>query len=434
MTENSPSLEGARPDDNRSGSIAAGSGDFVWEGEGSVPVISVAPKIIVVESPNDPSGTSPPGRTAPGEAEESGEDSAEWKRKASGRRLRAVPGASESGDVPAPDDYEPDFTALRLPDWTPEFDQSHPVLASKGWLPRWKKLDHRWRLLLAAGGVIAGVLALSIAAVLWYRKDIDRAMKSAQSAAVDDPEALHAHAAQSAKETLADVRSVVTGFFNARTPEGKAAIIRGGHALLPAMQAYYALRPDEPGEIQFTGTIKRVPDDSRLFFFVSGSDAGKVPFEVVVESTGDGMKLDWRYLTGSGEMDWQQWIRERPAVPVRLRAVATPDNYYTGEFANAQDWICIRVTNLARTATAWAYAPRVSNTAIALAGIFAGQRTDLRLQGLFEFPRGKPGNRAEVLLTPQVFLRSVDNRGWLDRSPELGYPPDSNDPQKEKPQ
>jgi len=384
-------------------------------------LINVPAKVAAPRAPAPPAPGSPQ-RPAGAEEEESEEESLEWRRKASSRRLRANRPAGETGDDEPAADYEPEFTALRKADWTPEFDQLAPDTPANPAAPRVRSFDQCWTLLLVGGGIVALMLGFSTVLLLWYRNDIEANRKVAEPSPEKLPDVVQGKIVQATMEAVTEVESVVTRFFAARTPEEKAKVVRGGDALLPVMRSYYARRPDEPGEIHFTRTVTYAGDDGRQFYFIKGTDTYKKPFEVVLEGTAEGMKLDWRYLTGSGEMEWAQWVRERPATPVRLRAVASPDNYYSGVFSNPAEWLCIRISDMAGTVTAWAYAKRDSATAEALMATLAGQRRNLRVQGLFEFPPGEVPAESATALAPQVFIRSFDDRGWLDRSPELGYP------------
>ena len=400
---------------------------------GAPRLINVPAKAAVMRAP-EPPDTRSPQPDAGSEEDESEEKSLEWRRKARNRRLQANRQAGEGSEEPTAADYEPEFTALRKADWTPEFDQLNPDAVIHIGAPRVHYFDHRWSLLLLAGGMIAVFLALSTIVLLWYRKDVEEFTKAAGPKADELPGVVQEKAVKSTLEAVSEIKSVVSRFFAARTPEEKSALVRGGEALLPAMRSYYASHPDEPAGIHLTGSVKSIPDGGRLFFFVNGKDALEKPLEVVVERTPHGMKLDWRYLTGSGDMEWERWLKERPAVPVRLRVVASPDNYYAGAFANPGDWICIKITDPGGSSTAWAYAKRESDAAVALVLMFAGGRTNLRVQGLFEFPPEDERTSPSAAITPQVFLRSVDDRGWLDRSPELGYPASTSNQQKDKAQ
>lgn len=224
---------------------------------------------------------------------------------------------------------------------------------------------------------------------------------------------------------LPDMSEVVKGFFAAETPEEKAAFVRGGDQLLPAMLKYYATHPDEPGTVDdATGTPYQ--DESGEFIMVNARAEGRA-FHFMMESGGESPRIDWRSLTGEGDMPWDQWIQERPSTPVSQRVWASLDDYYTGEFADSSRYLCLKITSPDGSTTAWAYAERTTPEARGLQKVLgtagpestavmvaAGppQRPRTRLLGDFAFP-GTPGPEHAL---PQVSLIGLTEGGWIDRT------------------
>jgi hypothetical protein len=223
-----------------------------------------------------------------------------------------------------------------------------------------------------------------------------------------------------------EAKSVVERFFNARTVEEKARFVRGGEAMLPAMREFYPVHPDQPETISLASSAEFDSVGDRDFIVVTGSRSDGTSFGTYVERTPSGPRLDWRFLTGAGEMEWSRWIKERPARPVTLRALVCMDDYYGGAFSDRNEWLAMKITDISLDKTVWAYAERLSDTGLYLAERMAGVSRVIRIVGSFEFPAVPLGSSTKPSETPQVIVRSVQTKGsWLDCSPEAtgGLPP-----------
>lgn len=332
------------------------------------------------------------------------DEKSDWRKKAHLRRLKA----NKTKDVPASDveasGFQPDYTPLRLPDADLDFEKADPAagkVESGGRSPY-------WNLLVSVGVVLAIVLTASMASQL--KNSPDTADNSAAPAAGS----IAQKRIRRTVEDVAEARRVVNTFMEAETPEEKAKLVRGGEAQLPAMLNYYSLHPDEPFACTVATNVEFLSHEENEFIIVSGTSGNYQPFDTAVELTAEGPKLDWRYLTGTGAMDWLQWIKERPARSVNFRVLASLDDYYAGEFADSSAWICLKLTDIAQSATVWAYAERTSAEGTALLRNLSVQgNKPVRLQGRFEFSAFS----SDLAATPQVYVRSLSNHGWLDERP-----------------
>jgi hypothetical protein len=353
----------------------------------------------------------PPEPEAVGETPE--DDSLEWRRKAQNRRLKALR-VEESEAVEPPESYLPAFTARRLLDGAPEFDQPAeavarnlaargPVEENRGWAYT----------LLIFGGVLAVLLVVWTITLLSKAGDgkVDTGTVATRTDASEREDV------RQAAEMVPEAKVLLERFFAAQTPEEKAPFVRGGSAMLPAMRKYYALHPDEPAEVRVRDDVQFETDDGLDLVFLTGTFVkSALPFDTFVARTPAGLRLDWRFLTGNGEMEWSQWLRERPERPVALRVIVCLDDYYAGPFSNPRDWLSMKITDISLGSTVWAYAPRFSDTGLSLVHRTAGGLRTIRMVGSFEFPPAVKGT--PLLETPQVYMRAALSRGWLDRSPE----------------
>jgi hypothetical protein len=216
-----------------------------------------------------------------------------------------------------------------------------------------------------------------------------------------------------------EMKKAILSFFAAQSPEEKSALVRGGEALLPAMRQYYKIHPVEPAVVKVDANVEFVNDGGLEFVHLTGRSAVGDPFDAIVQKTPSGPRIDWRHLTGSGNVEWTDWLRLRPAKPMALCVAATLDDYYAGPFTGPEKWICVKMTDIRRISTVWAYADRKSAAGALLARELRDRKRVLKFKGTFEFP-ALTGNVSSLNdFTPQVIVRSVQSLDWLDRSPDV---------------
>jgi hypothetical protein len=220
----------------------------------------------------------------------------------------------------------------------------------------------------------------------------------------------------------AELHSLMEKFLLAATPEEKAPLVRGGAALLPAMKAWYARHPDEPGGKYTPGTATASEwIGGREFTLFGGRNRLDIPVETIAERSPEGIRLDWRCLTGAGDMEWEDWLRDRPQQSVTMRGFARTDEYYAGPFADKAKYLCVKVTDPDSAFTVWAYAERNGADGRHLSEQLPVPENSIRVTGAFAFPPDSSGS------IPQVLATHIGTMGWLDES--LSQSPDI----KEKP-
>ncbi len=347
------------------------------------------------------------------------QESREWRRKARDRRLTS--GETRVTGTETVTDFSPAFSTRRALDTAPDFDQPGAPAAEArraGSLGR----SPAWAVCLFTFGVgLAGLLVAWMAGLVG-NNEAPATVKNKTSSTPGSTSADPAVAkSRSIAEKVPEAREVTQRFFAAATLEEKAALVRGGTAMLPAMRKYYALHPDEPGTITLNGIVEFENHGQREFIRLAGITGQDIPFTSMLEVTPAGPRLDWRYQTGAGEMEWTEWVRERPVRPVSMRVLATLDDYYAGEFANRKEWLCVRITDNTYHSTVWAYVGLLSNESLAILQKIAGTKFTMPLMATFEFPPPVPG--VAPTAAPQVILRSIAEKGWMDLSPEAGGTP-----------
>lgn len=364
-----------------------------------------AQAIVSVIVPAPPPAPLRPVPVAESTAEEENATDA-WKRRAAARRLKANQPEGAYGDPAA---NEPVYTPRHELDPSPEFDREVPpgeVEAEA--LRRDSATGYRWRLLVTAGIVIALGLLTAAGRLLWIQSAPAQTPKSAP------PRARKMQPGEIAASVPAAKR-VVLAFYSAASPAEKQAFIRGGQALLPELERYYATHPDEPAGVTLADAVEFITDGLREFILITGEETTGARFEAPVELTAAGPRIDWRALKGTSEPWFNTWLEQRPAGRSFHRVVAFRDHLYTGAFSQSSEWLCLRVRDSSRNAAAWAYVPRSSSVAHRLLLNLQRSPAGIKICCEFEFPPA--GDFPSTV--PQVLLHSVQDKGWLDLSPEV---------------
>jgi hypothetical protein len=342
--------------------------------------------------------------------EEAAEDLSR-RRRAAQRRMSS--GGAESA-------YNPSYHTAREQEAGPAFEKHGNEIAGHA------EEHDAVRVRMSGRGFIAVALALTAAtaaaaAVIMSNSGqlIDGEI-ALEASGPPTPEKQLIQEVRSQTAQVPAARAVVEAFFKAQTPEEKSAFVRGGSAMLPALQNYYRLREDEPAGFKLNPHLDFGSCEGREFVFLRGTAAPGHDVETLVELTPQGPRLDWRFLTGMGELEWAEWVTARPARQTVMRVEGVLDDYYAGDFQNPREWLCVRIRDAGHTSAVWAYTPRISDTGLTLFRQLNGRRGPVRFTGTFTFPAKPPGPGADR--APQVNLCRVHTQGWLDRSPDAAGP------------
>lgn len=306
-----------------------------------------------------------------------------WKRRAAKRRFFR---GRRSGAQVNDSSYEPAFQAARAQDGALTFEQPEDQLTGRVLPVASPEARWRSRLAITLGTLCTGGFAAAAAVLMAEADTVIDAQTAAEHHGPPTPEKQVMLEVREQTAKVPAAKRAVENFFRAETPEEKAAFVRGGAVMLPALKSYYSSRADEPSQFQMGPEVDFGSDGGREFVFIHGTEALGRKVETIVELTPDGPRLDWRFLTGMGEMEWSDWLRERPRRGTVMRVEAVLDDYYTAPYDNPREWLCLRITDAERTSTAWAYTPRISKPGLTLFRQMNARREPVRLTGVFEFP------------------------------------------------
>jgi len=150
-------------------------------------------------------------------------------------------------------------------------------------------------------------------------------------------------------------------------------------------------------------------DGIEILYFSYTSNRPSGTLEVAMLREPDGkFRIDWESLTGYGEMSFGDFREKRPVKPVTLRAFARRFEYFNFEFADADKYLCVKLTAGNGESSIYAYCERGTKLARWLEGDMAGTGpTSLKGYTVqVSFPPNAQSNQC-------VFLNKVLNPRWL---------------------
>lgn len=192
-------------------------------------------------------------------------------------------------------------------------------------------------------------------------------------------------------------------FVSARKVRDILPLVRTPEVTGPRMRDWYA-RHDfesqgirkfaEQGGLTFRGRMVTVP--------VLMDDFTKRQLAFVVD--GDSLLIDWESWVGWSEMDWSDFMDQRPIEPKVFRVYATEGNYFNFGFSEDDSWRCYELESPDRKTLLFGYGKIGTEADNKLSGVEKKQRLSLTLQ--LSYPKNAPAAN-------QVIINSVVANDWV---------------------
>lgn len=161
----------------------------------------------------------------------------------------------------------------------------------------------------------------------------------------------------------AEATTVLNYFAEAKSPEDKSALVKGGRDMLDKMTRFYndPTNQDPILEQAIGGQVIRVEKAEilELVFSSPNRQGGKVS-AYFYRTKGGALALDWESFVGFGEMNWAEYSEKRPQNPLWMRAIVEADHYYNYEFTDDQQLLSVRLSSPDGTRRIHGFVPRIS--------------------------------------------------------------------------
>lgn len=157
--------------------------------------------------------------------------------------------------------------------------------------------------------------------------------------------------------------TVLSYFAEAKSPEDKSALVKGGRDMLDKMSHFYSdpTNHDPILDQALGGQVIRVENAEILeLVFSSPNRLGGKVSAYFHRTKGGALALDWESFVGFGDMNWAEYSEKRPQNPLWMRAVVEADNYYNYEFTDEQHLLSVRLSSPDGTRRMHGFVPRIS--------------------------------------------------------------------------
>lgn len=213
------------------------------------------------------------------------------------------------------------------------------------------------------------VIALMIAgAVVWSLTHVEKADFEAERIREETASAIveEERKDREAGELVDRINTAIVEFIGVKSVESLIDLVRQSERVAPLMRQYYGDKPVDHGAFKSIKSLRPVTIDNRGNFWMATVELsnGKVQ-SLVLEIGGNGEpEIDWETFVCHQSMPWDDFARQRPnGVSLDFRVYLERDNFYNYEFANAEHWVCYRLTALESEETVFGYAEADSDVA-----------------------------------------------------------------------
>ena len=180
---------------------------------------------------------------------------------------------------------------------------------------------------------------------------------------------------QSIAEIKASCEATMTAFWKASTWQDKLRYVRSPDRASKLMKDYYEVHHHtEPAAgALLSSSVDKVGDTDLAVLKYAGVGGGKKVEAVLVKNAEGKFLLDWEHYTGSGDMDWEDFKKQRPTAPQLFRGYLVEDSYFNYEFTDEARYVSYRIESADGLQSINAFCEKGSEIADRLYGL--SQRT-----------------------------------------------------------
>lgn len=166
-----------------------------------------------------------------------------------------------------------------------------------------------------------------------------------------------------AEATLATIEKVTEGYFNSKSVEELLRYARHSERVKPLMESYYASKRVESRRVSAFVSLDPITLANRAnFWFVTCilDDGTEAQVMVEVFSENDA-KVDWETHVTYQPLPWDEFaIKREGGYTGDFRVLAEQDNYYSYEFTDSVNLVCLRLSGVDTNEVLYGYVERNS--------------------------------------------------------------------------
>ena len=120
------------------------------------------------------------------------------------------------------------------------------------------------------------------------------------------------------------IEEVLRAFYLASTVDDRLAFCRDPDRVRPLMQDYYRKHPLRSLAVVALGSCQSVGEKGYQLGYIEVKFSQSPTVSIIVEEGMDGQfRVDWESLVRYGEMDWEDFLKQKPKEPILLRVIAS---------------------------------------------------------------------------------------------------------------
>ena len=214
-------------------------------------------------------------------------------------------------------------------------------------------------------------------------------------------------------EELEKAGQALQAFLKAKDVDERLALVRDRKLMEPKIRHYYTTHL--PGPVPFD-TIEKVASPSGAKFLIAFNvslKGGKSRQALVGKGRDGNYYVDWASFVLYGDMDWPKFVITRPPIAVTMRVLALPGDRFAGGFADATQFVCVKIINPNDPGGPPLYGYATRNTLVARATEFAlrdAASEPVPLMMRLKYPSMEESNSPD-----QLWIQELVAEGWLSR-------------------
>lgn len=233
-------------------------------------------------------------------------------------------------------------------------------------------------------GVPWGWVALAgivfVAAIGWSVRQVSLAESSGPKAQAAAEQLLQTDAEEviEAEQVVANIEQAVAAYCAAASIDELLPWVRHPDRVRPLMQDYYQRNPlVPPGFKRMVRVLRPHTFSLRAEFWEASIETDSGGEESLLLQTESDLqaKIDWETAVGYQPIAWDDYARDRPeGSSMDFRVFLEQDFFYSHEFANSENWLCLRLTARDGDAVVFGYARYDSEVALTIAQLLHDQQ------------------------------------------------------------
>jgi hypothetical protein len=214
-------------------------------------------------------------------------------------------------------------------------------------------------------GWFALIGLLFSSAVVWSMVHLQRYKDTPEAARTQAIQTFdkHEHERATALTTVERITAAVRSYCEADSMEKLIAVTRQPLRVRPLMEDWYGRHPLTSSQFVSLDLFQPMTLDRQgSFWIVNCTMQDKLVRHLLLEELPDKtVQVDWETEVCYQPMDWDRYVKERPAGSLDFRVWIVADNVHSHEFRDAHQWACYRLTTLHGELSLYGYVRRDSD-------------------------------------------------------------------------